>query len=229
MAAKGVNANLLRQQVRDLLLQRIGDGQLEPGQRIIESKIAEELGVSSVPVREALLELVAMGVLDSAAHRGVRVREVRIPDTIEAFEVRGALEALAARKAAKRLRGRCEQLKAIAQEIVAAAQQRDFGAYQHHNQVFHRTFVEASGIAVLVKVWDSLGFEIRTRLTMDYLTTVAPVEIAVEHIPIVEALDQGRAEEAASLLASHSEELVQYLHRQLDAEESPAVREVSGT
>ena len=101
--------NLVRlsvpEQISEVLLPRIGCGELAPGQRIVEGRLTEEFGVSAIPVREAIRELVAMGVLDSAAHKGAWVREVSVTETIEAFQVRAALESLAAMTAANALRG----------------------------------------------------------------------------------------------------------------------------
>jgi DNA-binding GntR family transcriptional regulator len=148
-------------------------------------------------------------------HHGAWVREISLLETIQAFQVRAALEPLAVASAAPRLHGKCHRLRQVAKQIVGAAQKRDFASFQHHNQVFHRAIVEASDNQVLLRVWDSLAFEVRTRFTMDYLTTVDPVAIAREHEPIIAALDRGDADRAAALLRSHSMELVDYLSAQM--------------
>lgn len=207
----------VREQIRDVLLQRIGSGDLAPGDRIVEANVTREFDVSAIPVREAIRELVAMGVLDAAPHKGAWVRQVTVPETIEAFRVRAALETLAAKTAADALRNNCRSLRKICRAIVAAAKRRDFDTFQHENQSFHRTIVEASGNGVLLRVWDSLGFEIRTRFTMEFLKTADPTAIAREHEPIVDALDAGAATRAAQLLESHSNGLVKYL--QMEAKE----------
>ena len=75
----------------------------------------------------------------------------------------------------------------------------------------------AADNTLLLKTWDSLFFQVRTRWTMDYLRSFDPVAIAREHLPIVEALDHGRADLASSLMAAHSVQLVEFLkteHRQ---------------
>ncbi len=144
----------LREQVRDALLAKIGSGELQPGDRVVEAQIASELQVSPIPIREAIRELVAMGVLHSEIHRGAWVREVSLPETIEALEVRSALDVLAVRKVAKRLRGQCGPLRQIVAAIVDAAKQRDFVAFQQHNQSFHRHILEQAGMR-LARVYDS--------------------------------------------------------------------------
>ena len=201
----------LREFIRDTLLDRIARGELHPGQRVVEATLVKEFSISATPVREAIRELVAMGVLDAQNNKGASVRQIRLHETIEAFEVRAALEALAARAATPRIKGRCQELRRLAEAIVESAQRRDFAAFQEHNQQFHRTVVEAAGNSILLKTWDSLFFQVRTRFTMDYLQSADPVAIAREHIPIVDALDSGHAELAAALLASHSNHLVEFL------------------
>ena len=199
------------QQIREWLLDRIARGVLGPRDRVIEAEVASEMQVSSIPVREAIRELVAMGILQSEPHRGAWVREVSLSETIQAFRVRAVLEPLAADSATPQLQGRCRELRRVVKAIIHASRRRDFAEFQHYNQIFHRTIVEASGNGVLLRVWDSLAFEVRTRFTMDYLTTVDPVMIARQHESIVESLDSGDAGRAAALLQSHSNGLVEYL------------------
>ena len=203
--------------MRDALLDRIARGDLTEGQRVVEATLVAEFGISATPVREAIRELVAMGVLDAHNNKGAFVRQIQLRETIEAFEVRAALETLAARAAAPLLKGRCTDLRRTAKAIVESAKRKDFSAFQAHNQTFHRAIVAAAGNAVLLSTWDSLFFQIRTRWTMDYLKTFDPVAIAREHVPIVDALESGMPDLAASLMASHSAHLVEFLaseHRQ---------------
>ena len=204
----------LREFIRDTLLDRIACGVLPPGQRVVEAALVKEFSISATPVREAIRELVAMGVLEAENNKGASVRQIRLHETIEAFQVRAALEALAARGSMPTLQGHCTKLRQAAGAIVEAAQRADFAAFQEHNQTFHRTIVEAAGNSILLKTWDSLFFQVRTRFTMDYLQNADPVAIAREHLLIVDALDSGNAELAADLLASHSNHLVEFLRNE---------------
>jgi DNA-binding GntR family transcriptional regulator len=204
----------LREFVRDVLLERIARNELVPGQRIVEATLVSEFAISATPVREAIRELVAMEVLEAQNNKGASVREVRLDETIEAFAVRAALEALAARNAAATLQGKCQSLRNVAEGIVKAAKRSDFCKFQEQNQIFHRTIVEAGDNHVLLKTWDSLFFQVRTRFTMDYLRHEDPVAIALEHLPIADALEGGDPDLAASLLASHSNHLVEFLKKE---------------
>jgi DNA-binding GntR family transcriptional regulator len=204
----------LREQVREALLAKIASGELQPGDRVVEAQIASEMDVSPIPIREAIRELVAMGVLHAEIHRGAWVREVSLPETIEALEVRSALDVLAIRKAAKRLRGQCDRLRQLVAAIVEAAERRDFIAFQQHNQSFHHYILEQAGNPVLLRVYDSLAFEVRARAIMDYLVSVDPVAIAREHEAIVDALECGNIRRAAWCAARHSEHLIRYLQKE---------------
>ena len=82
----------LPEQIKDLLWERIADGTYPPGDRLIETRIARELGVSQGPVREALRQLAGMGLVVFEAHRGCRVRRVDQDELDEVSVVRAALE-----------------------------------------------------------------------------------------------------------------------------------------
>jgi DNA-binding GntR family transcriptional regulator len=215
--------HLLRDQIRDHLLERIGSGRLASGDRIVEARVCEELGVSSIPVREAIRELVTMGVLAAATHKGAWVREVSIGETVEALQVKAALETLAARLAAPKLKGARAELRRIYDDIVKAARRKNFAAYQQCNQAFHRHIVEAAGNAALLRTWLSLAFDVRTRFIMDFVANGDAMSIALEHEPIVKAFEAGNEERAAALLAKHASDLIAYLQR-LRAAPEPAAR-----
>ncbi len=210
----GIKRPLLRDQIREHLLERIGNGTLAPGDRIVEARICEELGVSSIPVREAILELVVTGVLASATHKGAWVREVSLDETVEALHVKASLEALAARLATPRLKEHSAGLRQIYDNLVKAARRKDFVDYQRCNQAFHRHIVEATGNTVLLRSWSSLAFGVRTRFIMDLVATGDAVGIARGHESIIEAFEAGDAERAAALLATHSNHLGAFLLRQ---------------
>src|ERR671911_3188810 len=93
----------LREQIKDVMLQRIVSGAYPPGARLVETRIAQELGVSQAPVREALRDLEELGCVVHEPFRGCSVREFSIPELLDAFPVRIALEELAARLAAERI------------------------------------------------------------------------------------------------------------------------------
>ena len=199
-----VNRAVLREQIKDVLVQRILEGYYEPGQRLIELRIAEEFGVSQAPVREALRELEILRLVESEPFRGARVRTLRADEITESYPVRAALEELAAKLAAERLAGRAAPLRAEIDAMRAAAGDGDLHAFVRHDVAFHRLFVEASANRTLIGVWESLHVDLRTRFTLiQRLEDLA--EVAEAHTPIMEALDVGEAERAGRIVREHIE------------------------
>ena len=197
----GVGRIVLRDQVKTILLERILSGDYAPGDRLVETRIAQELGTSQAPVREALRELELLRFLESAPFRGTWVREVSDAELIEVFPIRAALEEVAAREAAKRLDGDVAALEA---EIDAMAKAEDVVAQAEHDTRFHELIVEASGNTRLFEMWSSLQVEARTTITA-VATGLAPAEAAELHRPILEALRSRNAKQAGKAIRSHVE------------------------
>jgi DNA-binding GntR family transcriptional regulator len=199
-----VNRAVLREQIKDVLMQRILDGDYAPGQRVVELQVAEEFGVSQAPVREALRELEILRLVESEPFRGARVRAVRPDEIAEGYPVRAALEELAARLAAERLAGTGAPMGAEIDAMRSAAVDRDLHRFVRHDVAFHRVFVEASGNGTLLQVWESMHVDLRTRLTL--IQQVENLgEVAESHVPIADALDAGDAERAGRLVREHIE------------------------
>src|SRR3954452_23872113 len=103
MAKLPQRSGLLRDAIKERIVERILDGTYGPGERIVESAVAGEFGVSQGPVREALRDLEAMRFVESQPHRGARVREVTSEELVQIYPVRAALEEVAGREAAPRI------------------------------------------------------------------------------------------------------------------------------
>ena len=97
---------VLSDAVKDRLLEQIVDGTYPPGSRIVETRVARELGTSQAPVREALRDLEALGVVEISPFRGARVRRPGLEELLEGYVVRAELEAMAVRLALPRLTAR---------------------------------------------------------------------------------------------------------------------------
>ena len=182
-----ISRTVLREQVKDILLHRIVSGQLKPGERLVETRIASELGTSQAPVREALRDLELLRLVESEPFRGARVREFGDSELIEVYPVRAVLEELAAREAATRLDGDVGVLEREVEAMRAAAKRGDVNALARHDIAFHRLMVEAAGNMILEQTWKSLGVEGRITISL-YGTYVGPEEAAELHVPILEAI-----------------------------------------
>lgn len=195
---------VLRDQVRELLLERILDGTYRPGDRLVETQIAQELGTSLAPIRESLRELEALGFVESSPFRGSKVRAVSKADLLEGYPVRAALEEVAARAAAPRLDGQVPALQAELDAMRRAADAGDLHTQVRHDVAFHRLIVEGAGNSVLIRLWSSLWIEARTLISV-VEAHIDQHDVVEMHQPILEALAARDADRAATLLREHIE------------------------
>lgn len=177
----------LPSQIKERLLAQITSGALKPGDRLIELKIAAEMDTSQAPVREALRELEAIGVVETRRNKGARVRILTNDELRDIYDVRAELEGFASELAAKNSRGLQEILSKVLTSMNDAAGKNDALAFAHQNTVFHRTIVEASGNSVLLDHWERLDVQFRTAINvtrgeMDLL------EATESHQEIIEAI-----------------------------------------
>lgn len=140
----------LSDQVYDLLFQRIASGELRPGAQLVLSEVAEEMGVSQTPVRDALQQLVARGLVEKRGNQGWAVVRPTPTDIREIFEIREALEGMAARLMAERgSREDIAELRRIMEDLRRAAGSGDFREYCRRDIEFHSHLVRGSGNARL--------------------------------------------------------------------------------
>jgi DNA-binding GntR family transcriptional regulator len=199
-----VARTVLREQVKDVLLQRIVTGVLQPGERLVETRIAQELGTSQAPVREALRDLELLRLVVSEPFKGTRVREFGDDELVEVYPVRAALEEVAARAAAKNLAGDVAELQEELDAMRRAARRGDIQALVEHDIAFHRLIVEAAAMPILTQCWKLLGVEGRITLTL-YQTFVEPDEAAELHVAILEAIRSGSSAAAGREARKHVE------------------------
>lgn len=191
----------LSDQVRRILLDHLSRGRWQPGDRIVERRVAMELGVSQTPVREALRDLQAMQLVELSPNKGTWVRELTPRRLGEVYPVRGALERLAAELALARLADRVAVLEEHTARMHTAAEAGDVDGQVRHGVAFHREIVEAAGNSVLLPNWESLTIELWTRLSLTRLRTELHTN-ASDHEPLVEAFRR-RDPAAGRLLQLH--------------------------
>ncbi|HEY5434390.1 MAG TPA: GntR family transcriptional regulator [Candidatus Limnocylindrales bacterium] len=165
-----ISRSVLAEQVKDRLLQDILSGRYPPHSRIVETRVAREVGTSQAPVREALRGLEALGVVEILPFRGARVRRPGIQELLEAYAVRSELESLGARLGIPRMTE--EDLTEI--EALHAAMQQAAGSGDRHDvavrdAAFHARLLALAGNRTLERVWQSLEPFSRT-----YITLVSP-------------------------------------------------------
>lgn len=140
-----VGGTLSAQELVDVLRNAIIRGELVPKQRLVEADLADEYGASRGNVRVALSELSVEGLVERVQNRGARVRAVSVDEALEITEVRAALEALCARKAAERISDEeSEELRALAKEMEQAVERGDRESYSACNQRLHARIIAVS-------------------------------------------------------------------------------------
>lgn len=215
-----ISRTVLREQVKDILLHRIVSGELRPGDRLVETRIATELGTSQAPVREALRDLELLRLVESEPFRGARVRGFGEDELIEVYPVRAILEELAAKEATKHLGGDVSQLEAELDAMRGAARRGDMNGLVQHDIAFHRTIVEAAQNHVLERCWKTLGVEGRITISL-YGTYVEPHEAPELHVSILEAIRAGKAGLAGREARKHVEAFAGIARRRARAKSAP--------
>ncbi|WP_457633660.1 GntR family transcriptional regulator [Oceanithermus desulfurans] len=184
--------NLVREAAYERLKRRILEGVLRPGARLSEPALAQALGVSRTPVREALQRLSQEGLVELRPGRGARVRVLSPREVEEVYEVRALIEGEAAARAA----GRCDEaglhrLEA-ALDALETADPDDFAAQIAADERFHALLVAASGNRVLEQVFHDLDAALALTRQFSRDLNQTP-ETRAQHRAIVAAIRAGDA------------------------------------
>ena len=189
-----------RQRVREELRERILTGRLHPGDRLVERELADDLGVSRVPVREAIRSLEAEGFVVVQSPRRVVVRQLARVDVEELFDVREALEGLAAGLAAERA-GAAERkrLERVLADAGRATARGDAARITVLNSRFHDEIVAIAGNALLMTMLQPLAGRLRWLTSQNEHWT----ELLDEHRRLYDAIASGNAEHAKAYAVEH--------------------------
>jgi DNA-binding GntR family transcriptional regulator len=191
---------------------RIMTGEISIGAQLRQAELAHDYGVSRTPIREALRQLQAGGLIEVLPHRGAVVRVPAPWEVREAYEIRAELEALAASRAVSRItRGQIEELRTANQEMfdasaaAAADPESDTPTHRQSNDVFHTLITSISGSARLAKTIDDINATFPRNLSAQLIITDARhrEENFAEHERILEALADGDAARAADQMREH--------------------------
>jgi DNA-binding GntR family transcriptional regulator len=194
----------LRERVYELLREDILSGRLGPGAELAEVALAERLGVSRGPIREALGLLCAQGLVTMQPRRGAYVSVLTRQEFLEDYQVREALEALGARLAAARLEDDdLAELELLHEEMRRAVRDRAVQRFFDANQRFHMSLVALSGNGRLIEMHDQL-VQRMGRYIARSLTLRGNIERSVaEHQEILDALRERDGERAAAAVSHH--------------------------
>lgn len=211
----------LREVVSEALRQAIQDGVLKPGERLMEIPLAEELGVSRTPIREAIRKLELEGFVVMIPRRGTYVANISLKDIAQVFEIRSALEELAAGLAAERITAEeIEELERMLVEIGDLIELKDMDRIVDADIKFHEVLYKASRNERLAEIVHNLREQIiRFRST----SMNQPGRLAKtweEHRQLVEAIGAHNAVQARKLARVHMEHSEQTLLAGMENEQT---------
>jgi DNA-binding GntR family transcriptional regulator len=185
----------------------ITNGTLVPGQRLVEARLAEKLGVSRAPLREAIRVLASEGLLTNVPRKGVMVAILRKTDAEEIYGLRIALETWAAREACHRAtEAELQALSELVAEMERSSEASDLELLSGRDVVFHRRICEIAGNHRLLRVWTGILGQIRllSRQVIGTLYTDLH-QVPKRHEYIVEALRERDQALAETLVREHIE------------------------
>lgn len=192
-------------QVIDALVAGASEGLILPGDRIVEADLALQLGVSRVPVREALRVLESQGVVVNEPYKGIRLTPVSPERIDQLIEVRVALETTAAKRAIRRGDNdgpHIDSLNSLVQEMTAMAARNDVFGFATADTNFHRTLCALAGNAVLTDMWEMLA---RQMTIIFGLSTLGKPMAAIvdEHLRLIEVFRTGDESDMAREIEDH--------------------------
>lgn len=194
----------LREQVEEALSSQVIAGVLAPGTVLTAPTLAAQFGVSATPVREALLTLQRRGFLEPLRNKGFRVTEISIDELQQLARVRQLLECPPMRDIAGRLpAGLVDELRGLADEIVASGEEGRMQDYLAADTRFHLALIELVGNEHLTRLVRELRQQTRLGGLAALVESGGMAASAAEHAQLLDLLVDGDGEGAESLMRRH--------------------------
>jgi DNA-binding GntR family transcriptional regulator len=219
-----VEPRTLKADVLKLLRQAIIDGQLPPGAELNQTEIANELGISRGPVREALGQLEQEGLIHNVPYKGVVVTALTPEYIEEVYSIRCLLETLAVERAIARLTGEdLAQLNEIVEKMRAAVEAQDEQQLVQLDLRFHEYIVQMAEYKLLLKFWKLLEISVQRCLQTRHRIYHSLNEVIGDHPLLVSAIAERDAELASRLLRQHiteaGEQLLEHWSNEMPADD----------
>jgi len=216
MTINGVNGFKLQnyQPLRDVVFEHLRNsilnGELKPLERLMEVQLAEQLGVSRTPVREAIRKLELEGLVIMVARKGAYVADVSVKDILDVLEVRCVLEGLAASLAAERMtEEELEKLELISYNFKRHVENNDTEGMIEKDMQFHDQIIQATRNPKLIQIAQSLQEQVQ-RFRITYFSEYSNTkELLMEHQAILEAIANRDAAMAQKVAQQHIDMLEQ--------------------
>ena len=198
----------LKEKIASILMQRIIDGEIKVGEKLKEAHIAKEFGVSQAPVREAIITLVAKGILEHIPNVGTHVKSYTKKETIEIYQTREALELYAASCISDEID--ITLIKDIYQKMLKAASSKDLNLLVEYDQYFHELILKFCDNCLMTKTWRELYAKSSVAHVMEELDRDLE-EIVQMHLPIIEAIEARSKQKCITAIKHHYEVIINNL------------------
>ncbi len=201
MSKTKINRKSLKDQIKDILIKRIVEGELVQGDRLKELKIAQELGTSQAPVREAIRCLETLGYIEHIPHVGAAVRTFNRDEIEEAYQLREALEVYALERGNQR-DGLSQELEEALSQMEQAVKENDVRLFSEADNRFHRAIIEYQDNKTMMSMWESL--QMQQQVVASVVDASIPLEELYKlHPAIVKSLETNQFQVAALNLKAH--------------------------
>ncbi|MCL6600404.1 MAG: GntR family transcriptional regulator [Alicyclobacillus macrosporangiidus] len=205
------NREVLSDRIFKALRLQIITGQLRPGDRIVELRVAESFGTSQAPVREALQRLDHEGLVETIPHTGTFVSHMSFGEIEQLFEMRRFIEIASGKVLLRRARDSdVAALRTAYENMRSAAQRGDLTELVTQDVEFHRLLIALADRKVFLRVWNTMDGQIRrfiSHVSVKYFDEM--ITLAERHEPILEAIQ-----------TRHEDDLVRHLTEHLALDES---------
>jgi DNA-binding GntR family transcriptional regulator len=195
----------------------IATGRLQPGEQIVQDTLALELGVSRVPLREALKILEGEGQVSYVAHRGYSVTELSLSDMLEVYRIRELLEAEAVRRGVPLLTTEdVARLEEAADDVRRAAAALDIAAMSTTNRRFHFALISACAMPRLIRILHVLWDSTEVYRSVYFTDDTNKDRVLDEHDELVAAVRAGDVDAALDVLSRHRQNAIAALRPLLE-------------
>ena len=194
----------LREIVYEELKRQILVGEIQPGTRMMEIQLADDMGVSRTPVREAIRKLEKEGLVNIEPRRGAYASDASIKDMIDILEARQYLEGAAAMMASSRITGeQIKELEEATEKYATAVEKGDTDEIIKYDEIFHKMIIKASGNTAMVKIMSRVQ-ELSLRFRYLYYEDFSRYKnMPMSHREILAAIINGDGAVAGRMAADH--------------------------
>ncbi len=198
----------LKDEVKQQLREDIIKNNLKPGDRIVETEVAKRLGISQVPVREALRGLEEEGLINTIKYKGAFVTEINPIEMYHMFSLRAEIETNAIEYILPKLTKKdFGELYDIVDRMKYGKQ--DYAVQSELDMEFHRTIIEWAGVDIYMRIWTMLNTHIRRYITiLNPQVRILPEEVYQYHLELIKTLEDKDIERAKHVFREHIMKMV---------------------